>query len=82
MKRFLQSAALMFLAADSVLLMLFGRRWVRFTRFGPPSSDYFRLMTRFLTWPEWTLRAFGALEGALALVLFKKWEPPQRHGSR
>lgn len=82
MKRFLQSAALMFLVADSVLLMLLGRRWVRFTRFGPPGSDYFRAMSWFLTWPDWALRAFGALEGLLALVWFRKWEPPQRHGSR
>ncbi len=82
MKRFLQSVALMFLTADSVLLLLFGRRWVRFTRFGPPGSDYVRLMTWFLALPEWKLRAFGALEGLLALVLFRKWEPPQRHGSR
>lgn len=81
MRRFLQSATLMFLVADSVLLLLFGRRWVRFTRFGPPGSDYSRLMTWFLTWPEWSLRAFGATEGVLALVLFRKWEPPQGHGS-
>lgn len=82
MERLWQSAVVMFLVADAVLLLLFGRRWVRFTRFGRPDSDYYQVMTWFLTWPEWALRALGAVEGMLALKLFEKWQPRPWHGSK
>jgi hypothetical protein len=72
----------MFLVADSVLLLVFGRRWVRFTRFGHPGGDYYQLMTWFLTWPEWALRAVGAAEGLLGLSLLQKWQPPPSHGNQ
>ena len=81
MGRLWQSAVVMFLVADAVLLLLFGRRWVRFTRFGAPGSDYYRVMTWFLTWPEWALRALGAAEGVLGMTLFEKWQPRPLHGS-
>jgi hypothetical protein len=74
MQRLAQSALIMFLIADAALLLLFGRRWVRFTRFGPPSSGYYQLMTWFLKWPEAGLRLFGASEAVLGLKLFKRWE--------
>ncbi|MDT8304297.1 MAG: hypothetical protein RRC07_00060 [Anaerolineae bacterium] len=73
MQRLAQSGLIMFLVADAVLLLLFGRRWVRFTRFGHPSSAYYQLMTWFLKWPEAALRLFGALEVLLGLKLFRRW---------
>jgi hypothetical protein len=74
MQRLAQSALIMFLMADAALLLLFGRRWVCFTRFGPPNSSYYQLMTWFLKWPEAGLRLFGASESVLGLKLFKRWE--------
>jgi hypothetical protein len=75
MKRFWQSAVVMFFAADAILLLLFGRRWVRFTRFGPEGSAYVRVMDWFLAWPDWLLRLGGLLEAAVALKLFARWQP-------
>lgn len=74
MQHLWQSAIVMFFTADAVLLLLFGRRWVGFTRFGHPHSSYYKIMTWFLQWPEWLLRAFGATEGLLALALFMRWQ--------
>lgn len=73
MPRLAQSALIMFLVADAVLLLLFGRRWVRFTRFGHPSGAYYQLMTWFLKWPEVALRLLGAFEAVLGLKLFERW---------
>lgn len=75
MKRLVQSAAVMFLMADGVLLMLLGRGWVRFTRFGPEESAYVRVMDWFLAWPGWLLRAAGLVEAGIALKLFAQWRP-------
>jgi len=80
MKQLWQSATLMFFTADSVLLLLSGRAWVRFTRFGSPDGLYFKTMTWFLQWPEWLLRALGAVEGLLALSLFRRWQRPEQGG--
>ena len=80
-QRLWQSAVVMFLTADATLLLLFGRRWVRFTRFGAPSGAYYQLMTWFLQWPEWLLRVLGGAEGLLALRLFQSWQRPM-HGER
>ena len=74
MKRFWQSAIIMFLVSDGVLLLLFGRRWVRFTRFGNPGGVYYGVLTWFLTWPIWLLRALGVLEAAVGLDLFRNWD--------
>lgn len=78
MKRFWQTAVVMFFTADAILLLLFARRWVRFTRFGHPSSSYYKTMTWFLQWPEWLLRLLGLVEGGLAYVLFTRLEPPEQ----
>lgn len=78
MQRFWQSAVLMFFTADAVLLLLFGRRWVRFTRFGHPGGSYYKTMTWFLQWPEWLLRLLGVVEGSLAYVLFTRLEPREQ----
>ena len=75
MKRLGQSAAVMFLIADGVLLALFGRGWVRFTRFGPEESAYVEVMDWFLAWPDWLLRAAGLAEAGIALKLFEQWRP-------
>jgi hypothetical protein len=48
LRRLGQSALLMLLVADAALLLVLGRRWVRFTRFGKPSGAYFQLMSWFL----------------------------------
>lgn len=80
MKRLRQSAIVMFLSADALLLLLFGRRWVRFTRFGSPDGLYFKTMTWFLQWPEWLLRAFAVVEGLLALGLFRYWQQQKQGG--
>lgn len=75
MKRLLQSVVVMFLVADGVLLSLFGRGWVRFTRFGPEESAYVRVMDWFLAWPGWLLRLAGLVEAGSALKLFERWRP-------
>ena len=74
MKRLWQSAVVMFLTADAMLLLLFDRRWVRFTQFGPPDGIYYRVLRWILKWPEGLLRAVAVIEGALALTLFKRWQ--------
>lgn len=81
MKRFWQSVAVMFIAADAVLLLLFGRRWVRFTRFGSEGSAYVRVMDWFLAWPDWLLRLAGLAEAAVALKLFARWQPDEEQGA-
>ena len=73
MRQLWRSALVMFLIADAVLLLLFGRSWVRFTRFGSEGSAYVRVMDWFLEWPEWLLRFAGLLEAAIALILFARW---------
>jgi hypothetical protein len=78
MKRLWSSLLVLFLTGDAVLLLLLGRRWVRFTRFGPPGGAYFQLMTWFLQWPPWLLRLLGVAEGALAYTLFTRWYRPQQ----
>ncbi|MFW5942632.1 MAG: hypothetical protein ACOC9C_03180 [Chloroflexota bacterium] len=75
MERLWQSALIMFLVADAVLLLLLGKRWVRFTRFGAPGGTYHQLMTWFLQRPEWQLRLLGVAEGALAFRLLQRWQP-------
>lgn len=75
MRQLWHSALVMFLIADAVLLLLFGRRWVRFTRFGREGSAYVRIMDWFLAWPDWLLRLAGLAEGAVALKLFARWQP-------
>lgn len=77
MKRIWQSAAVMFLTADAVLLLLFGRDWVRFTRFGRQDSAYVQVMDWFLAWPEWLLRVAGLVEAGIALTLFARWRPEE-----
>ena len=75
MRQMWRSALVMFLIADAVLLLLFGRRWVRFTRFGPEESAYVGVMDWFLAWPDWLLRIAGLAEAAVALTLFARWRP-------
>jgi hypothetical protein len=70
-----QTALVMFLIADATLLLLFGRRWIRFTRFGQPSGAYYQLMTWFLKWPDVALRLLGTFEAVLGLKLFRRWAP-------
>lgn len=74
LRRLGQSALLMLLVADAALLLVLGRRWVRFTRFGKPGGYYFQLMSWFLKWPEAGLRLLGAAEALLAARLFHHWE--------
>ena len=74
LRRLGQSALIMFLVADAALLLVLGRRWVRFTRFGKPGGAYFQLMTWFLRWPEAALRLLGAAEALQAARLFHRWE--------
>lgn len=82
MRQLWRSALVMFLVADSVLLILSGRRWVRFTRFGPEQSTYVKIMDRFLAWPDWLLRAFGLAEGAVGQLLFTRWQTAEdQHGA-
>ena len=78
MEQLLKSGLVMFFTADAVLLLLTGRRWVRFTRFGSPDGAYYRVMTWFLQWPEAALRAFGLGEALLALALFRRWLPHEQ----
>lgn len=80
MKRLWQSAVVMFFTADALLLLWFGRTWVRFTRWGNPDGTYFKTMTWFLQWPDWLLRVLGAAEGLLALGLFRRWQRPEQGG--
>lgn len=77
MKRLWQSAVVMFLTADAVLLLLFGQRWVRFTHFGRPGSLYHRALSWILTWSDEALLAAAAAEGTLALALFQLWQPQE-----
>ncbi|HSM56249.1 MAG TPA: hypothetical protein VK879_08855 [Candidatus Sulfomarinibacteraceae bacterium] len=78
MKRLWQSAVIMFLVSDAVLLFWQGKRWVRFTRFGAPSGTYYQVMTWLLQWPEWLLRLSGAAEAVLALRLLERWQPREQ----
>lgn len=77
MKQLWRSALIMFLLADGVLLIVFGRRWVRFTRFGPGGSAYVQVMDWFLEWPAWLLRVAGLVETGIALKLIARWQPGQ-----
>lgn len=81
MRQLWRSALTMFLLADGVLLILSGRRWVHFTRFGREGSAYVRVMDWFLEWPEWLLRVAGLVEAGMALKLFARWQPGGRQGS-
>lgn len=66
-KKFLRVAGV-FMLLDATFLILFGRRYVRRTRFGSEGNPYYRLMSWFLQWPDWLLRLAGVAEARLGLA--------------
>lgn len=55
--------------ADGLLLLTFGRRYIRIWRFGPPSNPCRRGLDWLIEWPPWLLRCLGLAEASIGVAL-------------
>jgi SAM-dependent methyltransferase len=60
------------MVVDGLLLMAFARNYLRLWRVGPPGNPYRRVLDWLVDRPPWVLRAAGAAEAGLGIVLVGK----------
>ncbi|MBE0448277.1 MAG: methyltransferase domain-containing protein [Actinobacteria bacterium] len=60
------------LVIDGILLLIFGRKYVRRWRAGVAESLYYRVMDWLTNRPSWILRVAGAIETGLGLSVLRK----------
>ena len=60
------------MVVDGLLLTAFARNYLRLWRVGPPGNLHRRVLDWLIDRPPWVLRAVGAAEAGLGIVLVGK----------
>ncbi len=61
-----------FLFVDGILLLIFGRKYVRRWRAGSAKSVYYKIMDWLTNRPSWILRVAGVTEAGFGLTVLHK----------